>query len=94
MKTHLILALLTVLFGLNSCTDRVEHQLLSPDGSLSVVISSDETGSLNYEVLKKTGSRTIPVILPSPLGLIRENQDFSAGLTIRSAGPLENIDES
>ena len=95
MKYHRsLLFIIPFILTFSSCRDQDSFQVSSPDGTLSVVLKADDAGQLNYTVLKMTGKGKISAVLPSPLGLTRDDQDFSAGLSVLSAGPAVTIDES
>lgn len=64
----------------------------SPDGSIIANVQINQESRLVYEVLKiRNGSETT-IIEPSPLGIIREDQDFDA-LKFISVSEVKEIDE-
>jgi DUF1680 family protein len=68
---------------------RVEPLLSSPDGRIAVQFGVDEEGRPVYTVLREGGA----VLLPSRLGLVREDADFSRGLTLLSTSTVERISD-
>jgi alpha-glucosidase len=66
--------------GTNSWT------LTSPDGQCAISVSLSEEGTLSYEVLR--AGKT--VIEKSPLGLLRDDQDFEHALVFARAGKPES----
>ncbi len=55
--------------------------LTSPDGGCSISVALDGNGSLSYQV-----SRAGEIVIPkSPLGLLRDDQDFEHSLTFDQA---------
>src|SRR5262245_39956692 len=66
---------------------RVEPLLSSPDGRIAVQFGVDEEGHPVYSVLREGGA----VLMPSRLGIVREDADFSRGLTLVKTSPIERI---
>ncbi|HXD22165.1 MAG TPA: beta-L-arabinofuranosidase domain-containing protein [Gemmatimonadaceae bacterium] len=66
---------------------RVEPLLSSPDGRIAVQFGVDEEGHPVYSVLRDGGA----ALMPSRLGLIREDADFSHGLALTRTSPIERI---
>ncbi len=79
---------LTIFMG---CEKKVSQWVLpSPSGNIEIIISQT-SDSLTYEVkYANTGENGQTIIRPSPLGLVREDADFSKDLTFVSA---ENVRE-
>jgi alpha-glucosidase len=60
--------------------------LESPDHQNRITLSLDNTGALSYKVTRVKNT----MIDNSPLGLIRDDQDFTSGLTVAKLSPVEN----
>lgn len=71
-----------------SCSDSME--LLSPDGQISVNCWIDDSNEILYQV-KLKGE---PVILPSRLGVMMQDEDFSTGLKWSTVSASEFISDS
>ena len=85
------LSLLCVIFF--SCTDLEEMQLSSPDGKLTIAIDVDNPqNNLHYQVFRQTDRGNIQVLLPSPIGIKRADQDFNEGLSMKSLDKINTID--
>ncbi len=61
----------------------------SPDGTLQVRFSLDEQGRPHYAVDKNAR----PVILPSPLGLVRSDYSFAEQLTLADTSPVQKVQD-
>jgi hypothetical protein len=77
-----------LIFLLCACTRSKEWILTSPDNRLSIIVSNKT--QLSYQV-KYKGKK---VILPSPLGINREDARFSENLRFKSVSPVVTIDET
>jgi len=92
--------MVTAMIMANGITMRppVQWTLESPNRTLSITVMLQQaqkdsaSGRLAYSVSLAGESR--PAILPSPLGLCREDQDFSRGLIFVKAGEVQTIDQS
>lgn len=101
LKQHflksLFLSLIVVILA--SCVSKNETnwQVSSPDKNIVISVSIENNDSdksaLVYKVQRIKGADTISVIEPSPLGIIRKDQQFSENLTFVSASQLKTIDE-
>ncbi|HWH70042.1 MAG TPA: glycoside hydrolase family 97 N-terminal domain-containing protein, partial [Candidatus Sulfotelmatobacter sp.] len=58
----------------------------SPDGRCAISVTLSTGGELTYQAFR-AGK---PVLLPSPLGLCREDEAFDHGLTLAEAGNIES----
>lgn len=69
-------------------------QIKSPDENLQVILSHNATdGKLQYEVQRMSGAEVLQVLEPSPLGIVREDQQFDEGLKFVSSSDLHMVDE-
>ncbi len=79
-------------------------QLASPDGKLAVTLAlmkpedktaypGDEVG-LFYRIEHGAEGRRVEVLPWSPLGIVRDDADFTRGLTHQGAGRVREIDET
>ncbi len=103
MKTiNLLLFLFCLSLLYSSCqkeTDQTNWSLSSPDGQVRVKISSvhsqdnNSNISLEYSVWLKGSKEEKEIVKPSPLGIIRQDQDFSDNLKFIKASPVKTIDE-
>jgi DUF1680 family protein len=66
---------------------RVDPLMSSPDGRIALQFGVDEQGRPIYSVLRDGAA----VLMPSRLGLVREDADFSRGLTLVASSPIERI---
>ena len=64
--------------------------LASPDRKCEISVSLDQEGRLSYQV-QHAGK---PVILPSPLGLRRDDASFERDLSLRESGKVETRRET
>ena len=70
-----------------------ELQTVSPDGTLTTKLWTDNRGSWYYSVHKKSGGVTGTVIEPSKLGLVTTTEDLSNGLSLQ-ASSVTDCDET
>jgi len=61
----------------------------SPDANIRVEVQLTPSGEPHYSVAYRDGA----VLEPSRLGLVRDDADFSSGLTLLSASEIERVDE-
>ncbi len=85
-KSPLLIALITVMFYLASCSaDQTHWQVASPDGSILVYVSLDEnSGVVTYHADLINEETVIHALDRSTLGLVREDMDFSKNLRYHS----------
>lgn len=77
-----------------SCAKQNSWQLSSPDGKLILSVEKTESeNKLNYLVSSRTDSEEKIIISHSPLGIERDDQNFTEGLSFLSASSVETIDE-
>lgn len=90
-KLIVVLFLLTSVVSLGfSKLPKGEFTLSSPDGKIKVTVTNPkESAGLTYSVLCN-GKQAL---LPSALGIDRDDQSFSAKLELVSASPVKKIDE-
>ncbi|HLF35293.1 MAG TPA: glycoside hydrolase family 97 N-terminal domain-containing protein, partial [Cyclobacteriaceae bacterium] len=98
MNIHTLSPLLIILaiFSLVGCAQKeINWDLKSPDKSIKILLTwqtNDTTLSeLSYKVISESDSGSVTVIMNSPLGITREDQDFSRGLI---PGKERNVSES
>ena len=93
---NLSLILLCLLSMLNACNQPKEWILSSPDNNINIIIKKEisptdkKISQLFYQVIYKGKD----VVLLSPLGIDREEEQFSENLKFISAAPVKLIDES
>jgi hypothetical protein len=87
----LIIALLTVVSGF--AKNQSSWSLSSPDKKITVQLLTEKS-KLVYQVQRIQNGKIISVIEKSPLGLIREDQQFSENLIPVSQSKVINIDEN
>lgn len=79
----------------SACNKPEEWSLSSPDSNLTVTVKNETSAAdpkvsrLTYRVVYKGKD----VVLPSPLGIDREDEKFSEDLDFVSASPIDTIDE-
>jgi alpha-glucosidase len=67
----------------------------SPNGELTFELQlGNASGDLTYTVGHKHGGSRADVLLASPLGVKRDDQEFTRGLRLVSAGAVSTIDET
>jgi alpha-glucosidase len=86
-----VIFMLTGMFSCNSTSDN-HWQVLSEDGNVKMELFLEE-GKLLYQASLKAGDEFAEVIGKSPLGIIREDADLSAGLSFVEATAENRIDE-
>lgn len=88
-KSIIYLMVCVFLMAISCQTKKEKWQLFSPDNTLRLTIENKkydgDTKGLYYSLeIKKDGDYTT-VILPSPLGIALDNQDFTKGLALRDS---------
>ena len=81
-----MLALCPFAAAATATSDTNSWSLVSPDGQCAITVSLGDGGSLSYEV-SRAGKI---VIQKSPLGLLRDDQDFEHSLVFDDAGKIES----
>jgi hypothetical protein len=76
---------LTLLSIFTSCNK--ESQLKSPDGKIAVICSLNENKEAVYSITRANEA----VILPSKLGIIMSDTDFSKDLKINSISKIKRV---
>jgi hypothetical protein len=71
------------------CAAEATLHMESPDAHIKVEVQLDTDGSPHYSIAS-TGK---VVVEPSRLGLIRDDANFSIGLTLKSVSPSERIED-
>ena len=72
-----------ILAILNSCEQENLWKINSPDSKITVIIEADDSNnSFNYSILYKTDIGESKAILPSKLGITREDANFSENLEV------------
>lgn len=84
---HLIAVTLAFVAALPLTAAMPSHDISSPDGLLRATVELTAEGRLTYQVHRDNE----PVLLPSRLGLIRDDADFSQGLRLLSVTEVEPI---
>ncbi len=70
-----------ILVMLGSCQTKKDVLMLeSPSGNLKVVVSNEQ-GKVTYQLFTKTDSSESLVLAPSPLGLVRSDENFAENLS-------------
>jgi len=91
MKQIITAAILVMLW---SCQSEKEIlKLESPSGNLKVLVTREE-GKVFYQLFSKIGDSETLIIKPSPLGLVRSDDDFSENLSLRSKTEAKTISEN
>src|SRR5437899_7543606 len=80
-EMRLVLLLLLALTPLKLIATANSWSLNSPDGRCSIRAFLGQQGELKYQVFY----RAKPVLLPSPLGLVRNDEAFDRGLQLEKA---------
>ncbi len=99
IASFISIAVITVIGACNNETEKT-WVIESPDGSISVTISTGGienfhgiSAPLSYSVEITGEGEKLTAIKPSPLGIIREDEDFSKNLTLVKASGPANFDE-
>lgn len=98
MNFKIVSLLLAITLSI-SCSTKNQWELLSPDKNIKikVVLEDSETevyGSLFYEASIKKDGEFVTVIKPSPLGLIRDDEDLASALKFVKISEVRSIDET
>lgn len=87
---RLLVCLVVFLVILSGCQTQPSRNItLSPDGNLAVAFRLTDTGEPRYTVTCKGRI----VLEESCLGLVRDDTDFTSGLTIQDASDSERVDD-
>ncbi|MBN2807847.1 MAG: glycoside hydrolase family 97 catalytic domain-containing protein [Prolixibacteraceae bacterium] len=95
MRNTIILTIITVIIVMSffSCYPPKDHwELKSPNQQLNVKITQQAT-VLHYELMLNENGKKLQAIEPSPLGIVREDNDFSTNLTFKTSTFKKNIKE-
>ncbi|MEN1785935.1 MAG: glycoside hydrolase family 97 N-terminal domain-containing protein, partial [Bacteroidota bacterium] len=92
MKTKLILLVLTFI-SISFAKAQTLWDLTSPNGSLKISLALEQ-GSLFYSVSIYDNSTFKSVITKSPLGIVREDGDFTESLAFDKVGSLKAVNET
>jgi hypothetical protein len=90
LRDIIILPVLVLVIA--ACEPKVRTwKLTSPDKSISIILThtrlvEEKKNELSYQVLLETDSGSIEMINPSPLGIAREDANFTDQLTFHSEG--------
>ncbi|HEX2395169.1 MAG TPA: glycoside hydrolase family 97 N-terminal domain-containing protein, partial [Bacteroidales bacterium] len=89
-------ALAAALFGIfYSCsTKTTELSVKSPDGNIQFTIVPGDSGKLFYKVDLIDSGKTLNVISPSPLGIVRNDGSFVRDLEFAEVNPVLTINEA
>lgn len=95
MKNSHLLLISVILITLSaSCMQQKDRWTLkSPDQSIRLTVHQTAS-QLQYNILLKSGSDVFPVMANSPLGILREDADFTKDLKFIQSTFLKNIKES
>ena len=80
---------LGMIVAMAGCAE-AEHTVKSPDGRLVVQFSIDQQGAPHYRILRDG----VDVLMSSRLGLVRDDEDFSAGMKLIKESPAEAVREA
>ena len=83
-RTKRLVCALLALLPAPILADTNRWTLASPDGRCAISVSLSAGGSLSYQVSREGKL----VILPSPLGIRRDDQSFDSALTLQGAGAV------
>lgn len=92
MKTKLFLVIVFSALLL-ACNNEDKWRLVSPDGTLAVELTVQDSGKVSYQVFAIDAGIEKNVILPSPLGVVRSDQRFER-LSFISKEEVKTVDES
>lgn len=91
MKKPLVIACCVIF---TACGERKEWELASPDGNIVIQVGYGSEGdNIQYQISIRSDTGMNPVLLPSPLGIERADQQFVEGLTIKSGSSVSSIHE-
>jgi len=99
MKTinHLRLLILILAVGLSACNPvQKQWELKSPGGNLSLVIHSEKAGQdvlnqISYQLFISKDGASIEALSKSPLGITRQDADFSKNLDFLQSSMQKNV---
>lgn len=89
MRTLKFLTLLIIVLTSFSCGNNKNLTIDSPDGKLSVEVFLNEKNQFLYKVTREG----ITIIDPSLMGIVREDADFSSGLSLLEISNVEIISD-
>jgi alpha-glucosidase len=91
MKTYLnVLAVILAAFCITCCSNKQDATLSSPDGKLQVTITVADSGAIYYS-LQHNGK---PVMKPSRLGLVREDENFAVNMKLVDVAKTEPVKDN
>jgi hypothetical protein len=80
----------------SACHERKSNNswsIISPDGRLTANLVHDpDSGKIFFDVHLTNGKQMIHLVNRSPLGMVRDDTDFSKGLKVVSVDSMETID--
>lgn len=88
-----ILYILLIIFSLTSCAEKREWTLASPDNQLQIVVVNESLNDKTSQLFYTVNYKGEKVILRSPLGIDREDEQFTENLSPDSKDILSTIDE-
>ena len=88
-KSFYFLALSLIMISISVSCSKV-NRLSSPDGTIKVVCETDAANGIVYHVYKN-GEK---VILPSKLGIIMKDSDFSNNMKIESVSGISSVSDN
>jgi len=93
MKNLLILGAVAMIMLSCQPEDKKNNawQVSSPDSHLKMIVSLNDSSELTYQVLSIKEDKSTIVIEESPLGISRNDQAFSRGITFVNAEKAQNI---
>jgi alpha-glucosidase len=94
MKQIFYITVIFTLMGMNACKSNSDSSwsLLSPDGNIKIEVFLED-GKLNYTASLKSSEGFNGVMQKSPLGIIREDADFTGNLLFVKASDDVFVDE-
>ena len=82
MMRHLSILIIFLLMGCQGQTEQSpDTALYSPNQKIKIDVMLGQDSSLMYQVSFRQGDAYMPIVEPSPLGLVLDNQDFSHNFT-------------
>lgn len=89
MRNYKIILFVLIIIAAGRYTVSAQVKIISPDKKIVVTVSVADKGKITYSI----HAGETEVLKPSTLGIIRTNSDFSTGLSLINASPVQKTED-